>query len=60
MYIYICIYNMLSAGRSPGAEAALVGWHHLSNATCLMWAGLFYVRFVVSRITTRCYISRRV
>ena len=41
------------------ASRSLVsGRRYLSNATCLMRHRLFYERFVVSRITTVCYIIR--
>ena len=34
------------------------GWHYLSTATCLMRPRLFYVLFVVSRITIICCVAR--
>ena len=43
-----------------GTLTWIIGWHYLSNATCLMRPRLFYVRFVVSRITILCYIVRHV
>ena len=35
-----------------------LGWHYLSNATCLMQPRLFYAFLVVSRITIICHILR--
>ena len=32
-------------------ESSVIGWRHLSNATCLMRPRLFYACFVVSGIT---------
>ena len=32
----------------------IVGWHYLSNVTCLIWPRLFYALFVVSMITMNC------
>ena len=37
-----------------------IGWHYLSNDTCLIRPPLFYVCFVVSRIAIICSILRRV
>ena len=34
----------------------IVGWHYLSNATSLIRPRLFYVCFIVSRITIICLI----
>ena len=31
-----------------------IGWHYLSNATCLIRPHLFYALFIVSRITIIC------
>ena len=55
-----------SSWRLPGCSRAGfstswpgdVGWHYLSNATCLMRPRSFYARFVASRITIVCYIIR--
>ena len=45
---------------APGAVAlSSVGWHYLSNATCLIRPHLSYELFIVSRITVTCYIIRR-
>ena len=39
----------------PGREDALmIGWHYLSNATCLIRPRLFYALFIVSRIIMIC------
>ena len=49
MYIYIYIYIHICMLR--------LGWHYLSDATCLMRPRVFhYVCFVVSRITIMCCI----
>ena len=37
----------------------LLGWHYLSNATCLMRPRLFYAFFAASRISIICYIMYR-
>ena len=34
----------------------MLGWHYLSNASCLIRPRLFYACFVVSRIAILCYI----
>ena len=36
-----------------------LGWHYLSNATCLMPPRSVYALFIVSRITIVCYLIRR-
>ena len=66
IYIYIYIERERETHRPPGITflllpevrparqlpAAQLGWHYLSNATCLMRPHLLYVLFtVVSRIT---------
>ena len=47
MPFYVYMYCMASA---------VLEWHHLSNATCLMRPDSFYASFVVSRITMIRYI----
>ena len=46
--------------RDPGPLQAdmlqSIGWHYLSNATCLIRPHFFYVLFIVPRITMICYI----
>ena len=37
-----------------------LGWHYLSNATCLIWPRLFHACFVVSRIAVTHYIVRHI
>ena len=37
---------------------AQIGWHYLSNATCLIRPRLFYALFAVSRIIIVCYMIR--
>ena len=44
-------------GRDPRLRAHL-GWHYLSNATCLIRPHWFYVYFVVSWTVIICYIIR--
>ena len=48
-----------SSGGLTTTEARLstsIGWHYLSNATCLMRPHVFYVLLVASRSTIVCYI----
>ena len=48
-----CLYVLVCAGARKGRAGLLrgsVGWHYLSNATCLMRPHLFCVLFTVSRI----------
>ena len=54
--------------KSPGCHCTdafdaqqtppLLGWHYLSNATCLIRPHVFYALFIVSRIIIICYIIR--
>ena len=46
-------------GNGKKERGTTLGWHYLSNATCLMRPPLFHVRCVVSWITMICYIVRR-
>ena len=39
-------------------RVALLGWHYLSNATCLMRPRLFYALCIVSKITIICQFAR--
>ena len=64
MYIYIYIYIDVCHTAQPSPTKgvpvwildSLLGWHYLSDATCLIRPRLFYVLFVVSRITITCRI----
>ena len=67
MYIHIYIYIYIYMSRRPAglgtselrlSQVAHVGWHYLSNATCLTRPHLFYAYFVVPRIAILCYILR--
>ena len=55
---------MVAPGGLPtvaGAGAcgrAKLGWHHLSDAACLVQPRLFYACFVLSRTIIICYIAR--
>ena len=53
-------HRVAAVGHEPGLSVGPVdlGWHYLSDATCLMRPRLFYASFVASRITTSCYILR--
>ena len=66
-YIYIYIHthihtyihkHIISHHIIPHSESRLtlveLGWHYLSNATCLIRPHVFYVFFVVSRIAIIC------
>ena len=46
------------SGPSPGGESAvaLLGWHYLSNATCLIRSHLLYACFILSRIIVSRYM----
>ena len=64
----------MSASRVPGnppskssrrafslrtcAVAAQIGWHYLSDATCLIRPHSFCMFFVVSMITIMCFMIR--
>ena len=43
-------------GGRPASRTSVLGWHFLSDATCLIRPHLFCARFVVSRITPICYM----
>ena len=45
-------------GRTDGKSKAVLGWHYLTNATCLIRPRLFYGCFVVSRIAIIRYVIR--
>ena len=54
-----------SLDGAAGSEASLdgfllpsLGWHHLSNTTCVIRPLLFYVVFVASRSAMICCIFR--
>ena len=62
--VMFCQFMFACGPRDVAAMATIppptfVGWHCLSNATCLILPHQFYVFFVVSRITTICYIIRK-
>ena len=59
VYMHIYIYIYIYREREREREICIhLGWHYLSNATCLIQPHLFYACFVVSRITTLCYMIR--
>ena len=43
----------------PSEIPLMLGWHYLSNATCLIRPHLFYACFVLSRIIIHCQINHR-
>ena len=43
----------------PFFARAVIGWHYLSNATCLTRPRLLYASFMVSWVAVTCYIIRR-
>ena len=45
--------------RMSARVASHLGWHYLSNTTCLIRSHSFYASFVVSRITISCRTIRR-
>ena len=51
-HLHMKTYIYQHSRNVPGS----LGWHYLSNATCLMRPHSFYVFFFVSRITILCYI----
>ena len=46
-------------GGSDRQISATVGWHHLSNVTCLTRPHSLHASLVVSRIVMMCYIIRQ-
>ena len=55
--VYLSFGDKIS--QTPAqALSACIGWHYLSNATCLMRPRSFYALFVASRITVICKRSR--
>ena len=63
IYIYVCHRATTEAPLLGGYRELIkgceLGWHYLSNTTCLIRPPL-YVFFVVSRMIIICYIIRRV
>ena len=64
MYVYIYIYDTHIYNAYVYIYIYIwhhdnIGWHYLSNATCLMQPHLFHACRIVSRITIICYIIHR-
>ena len=62
LYLLFCsrirrICRARSRGHLNFKWLASIGWHYLSNTTCLIWPHLFYGSFAVSTIINNCYYS---
>ena len=54
------ITSSCGAGPPPRSVGVVLGWHYLSNATCLIRPHLLYALFIVSRVIISCHIIRHV